>query len=111
MFASERAPAMVSEILERRDVEQCSPHFPGAGCALVHMRVLWRVSLSATVFAHQHSTSRLLHFELIRAPVGFIVADVACSTRTLYVGLAIFASENERAPADVFEMFHGYGVE
>ena len=100
---------MVSEILERRDVEQCSPHFPGAGCALVHMRVLWRVSLAATVFAHQHSTSRLLHFELIRAPVGFIVADVACST--LYVGLAIFASENEFALAIGSEMFDGYGVE
>ena len=98
---------MVSEILERHGVEQSSPHFPGAGCALVHMRVLWRATLAATVFAHQDSTSRLLHFELIRAPVGFLVADVACST--LYVGLAIFASE--RTPAMVSDFFEGYGVQ
>ena len=102
---------MVSEILERRDVEQSSPHFPGAGCAPVHMRVLWRTTLVATVFAHQCSTLRLLHFEFTCAPVGFIVADVACSTRILYVGLATFASENEFGPPMGLEMLDGHGVE
>ena len=70
---------------------------------------MWRATLVATVFANQCSASRLPHFEFSRVPVGFIVADVACST--LYVGLAIFASENELGPAIVSEMLDGYGVE
>ena len=101
---------MVPEIFERQHVEQSSPHFPGAGCALVHMRVLWRTTLVATVFAHQHSTSRLLHFELTRAPVRLLVADLACSA--FHKGLAMQAtSASERAPAIVSEMFEGSGVE
>ena len=82
---------MVSEMLERYDVEPSRPHFPGAGCALVHMRVLWRATLGAAVFAHQMSTSRLLLFELIRAPVGFLVADVACSA--FHEGFAMQATQ------------------
>ena len=91
IFASERAPAIVSEMLERHGVEPSRPHFPGAGCALVRMRVLWRATLAAAVFAHQSSTLRLMLVELVRAPVRFLVADLACSA--FHEGLAMQATQ------------------
>ena len=71
---------------------------------------MWRATLATAVFAHQNSTSRILHFELIPAPVRLLVADLACSA--FHKGLAMQAmSASERASAIVSEMFEGPGVE